>query len=141
MVTLSQFGNVPADLLPNANYTLIIVNDIYAAFPPNYFRFTSGYRSPAKNAAVNGVSNSYHPKALAADFVPVNGSYPYSDAERIGQIVSKYGWQVIKHNAGSGLHYHIEPAPGWDGINQNSNQSQNYLVYGLAFLFLVLLLD
>lgn len=139
MLTLAQFGNVRADLLPNANLTLSILNEIFSTFP-NKFRFTSGYRSAEKNAAVNGVDNSFHIKALAGDFVPVNGQFPYSDAEAIGQIVAKYGWQVVKHNVGSGLHYHIEPSPNWKGIDSNNNQSNNNLVYGVAFLVLVLLL-
>lgn len=140
MVTLSQFGNVPGSLLNNANLTLSILNEIFSTYP-NKYRFTSGFRSAEKNAAVNGVSDSYHLQALAGDFVPINGSYPYSDLEAIGQIVSKYGFEVIKHNVGSGLHYHIEPAPGWNGSNvQAAAASPNYLVYGVAFLFIILIL-
>lgn len=138
MVTLDKFGNVPADLLPNANYTISILNEIENTYPGKY-RFTSGYRSPQKNASVNGVANSYHIQALAGDFVPKDGRYPYEDAENIGRIVAKYGYEVVKHDVGSGLHYHIEPAPGWNGITQSSNQN-NYLVYGVALLFLVLIL-
>lgn len=139
MVSLSQFGDVPGDLLSNANLTISILNEIFSTYP-NKFRFTSGFRSAERNAAVNGVNNSFHLKALAGDFVPINGSFPYSDAEAIGQIVLKYGWQVIKHNAGSGLHYHIEPAPGWNGSNVQAAASPNYLIYGVTFLFLVLIL-
>lgn len=140
MVNLSQFGSVPGDLLSNANYTISILNEIFADFPVGYFRFTSGYRSPERNAAVNGVDNSFHIKALAGDFVPVNGSYPYSDLESIGQIVSKYGFEVIKHDVGSGLHYHIEPAPGWNNQNAAVENSDSLLI-GLGFLLLIFLID
>ena len=139
MVNLSQFGSVPGDLLSNANYTISILNEIFAAFPVGYFRFTSGYRSPERNAAVNGVDNSFHIKALAGDFVPVNGSYPYSDLESIGQIVSKYGFEVIKHDVGSGLHYHIEPSPNWNG--QTSLDSNSNILPILGFLLLIFLID
>lgn len=111
MVNLSQFGNVPSNLVGNANLTIEIVNEVFAAFP-NRFRFTSGYRSPARNAAANGVSNSFHLTAQAADFVPVDGRFPSSEKEAIAALIGRYGYEVIQHDAGSGLHYHIEPAPG-----------------------------
>lgn len=91
--------------------TMAIVAEIFAAFPPNYFRFTSGKRTVAQNAAVGGVTNSYHVTGQAADFVPNNGRYPESDLNKIGQIVARHGYEVIKHNVKTGLHYHIEPAP------------------------------
>lgn len=37
-------------------------------------RVTSGYRSPARNAAVGGSETSDHPNGLAGDFVPVGVS-------------------------------------------------------------------
>lgn len=121
-VFISQFGSVPANLISNANFTISIVNEIFAAFPGR-FRFTSGYRSPSQNTAANGVEGSFHLKALAADFVPINGSFPADEFSRIGAIVSKYNYEAIKHNAGSGLHYHIEPNP-----NFYSGQSQIFPV-------------
>jgi hypothetical protein len=109
MIYLKQFGNVPGNLVQKANLTIGVLNEIFSAFPGK-FRFTSGYRSPAHNASVNGVPNSYHVKALAGDFVPVNGVFSNSDLNSIGEIVSTYGFEVLKHNAGSGMHYHIEPS-------------------------------
>lgn len=108
MITLAQFGNVPPNLTDNARATVAIVNEIFAAFPER-FRFTSGYRTPQRNAAVNGAPNSFHVRALAADFVPVNGRYPAAEVESVRRIVENRGGEVIIHNAGSGLHYHIEP--------------------------------
>lgn len=143
MVSISQFGNVPANLRGNAEFTISIVNEVFAAFP-NRFRFTSGYRTPAQNEAANGVANSYHVKAEAADFVPVNGTYPAGEKEAIADLISKYGYEVIKHNAGSGQHYHIEPMPsgkhspsgGGLGVGQISTG-----VLMLAFLAIFLILD
>lgn len=109
MITLSQFGGVPANLTGNAQKTISIVNEIFAAMP-NRFRFTSGYRTPAQNAAANGVPNSFHVRALAADFVPIDGRFLDADKAAISAILAKYGYELITHNAGSGLHYHIEPA-------------------------------
>lgn len=108
MITLSQFGGVPANLTGNAQKTISIVNEIFAAMP-NRFRFTSGYRTPAQNAAANGVPNSFHVRALAADFVPIDGRFLDADKAAISAILAKYGYELITHNAGSGLHYHIEP--------------------------------
>ena len=142
MVNLSQFGSVPGNLVSNSNYTISILNEIYAAFPSNYFRFTSGYRSPQQNAAANGVSDSYHLEALAGDFVPNSGKFPTSDKVTIEKILSKYGYELVIHNVGSGLHYHIEPAPGWSGIsNANNNSISNETVFALGLLAIILLID
>jgi hypothetical protein len=87
-----------------------LLNEIFAAFPGR-FRFTSGVRTPAQNAAANGAPNSYHLTGQAADFVAIDGRYPAGEKAQIGAIAARYGYEVIFHNAGSGLHYHIEPAP------------------------------
>lgn len=113
MVTFKDFGGseiVPPNLQQNALSTLKIVNEIFAALPLAHFRFTSGYRSPAHNKAVGGVSNSYHLTALAADFVPVVGSWKQYDAQ-VKAIAAKYGYEVLYHTVKSGLHFHIEPKP------------------------------
>ena len=126
MVTLNQFGSVPANRVSNANFTIGIINEIFRTFP-NRFRFTSGYRTPARNAAVGGVPNSFHITGEAADFVPVDGRYPSGEKEAIAVLVSRYGYEVLKHNVGSGMHYHIEPAqsgkvtPSAGNYDVNSN--------------------
>lgn len=113
MITLQNFSSekIPADLIGAANKTVSILNEIFSAFPGR-FRFTSGYRSPAKNRAVGGVANSYHVKASAGDFVPVNGVYAENEIKGVKAICAKYGYEVIIHSVNSGKHYHIEPAPG-----------------------------
>ncbi len=110
MITLAQFGGaekIPAALISNANQTIVILNEIFAAFP-NTFRFTSGYRSAARNKAAGGVPTSYHIKALAGDFVPVAGN-PNLYKAKVSEIAAKHGYEVLYHNVGSGLHFHIEP--------------------------------
>ena len=115
----------------------------FAAFPGR-FRFTSGIRTEAQNAAAGGVSGSYHLTGWAADFVPVNGHFPPGELERIAQIVSRHGYEVIKHNARSGLHYHIEPAPGYQFGQPVStlggpSSVSNAMIYAVGF-FIVLVL-
>lgn len=119
--------------------TMAIVAEIFAAFPGR-FRFTSGRRTVAQNAAVGGVEGSYHVKGQAADFVAINGRYPPGEKEAIGEIVARHGYEVIFHDAGSGDHYHIEPAPGFTGANVPSGSSK-ILLYGLGFVVLFLLID
>lgn len=94
----------------NANKTISIVNEIFASIPQAKFRFTSGYRGAVRNAAVGGVSNSYHLTALAADFVPDNGNAKQYEAQ-VKAIAAKHGYEVLYHTVNSGLHFHIEPMP------------------------------
>lgn len=131
--------------------TMAIWREIDAAFPGR-FRFTSGCRTPEQNANVNGNANSYHLTTRgcqAADFVPRNGNFPSAELGQIAAIVSPHGYEVIKHNAGSGMHYHIEPAPGYTGepspIGDDGDTaaapSDNTLYYMAGLLLLILLLD
>ena len=137
MVTLSQFGNVPANLAGNAQKTVAILNEIFATMPGR-FRFTSGYRTPAQNAAANGVPNSYHVQALAGDFVPVDGRFVPAEKAAIAGIVAKYGGELIQHNAGSGEHYHIEPKSGnWTNAPAGGIPTV-YIVAGLVLILLLI---
>lgn len=141
----------------NANaFTMSIVAEIFATFP-NRFRFTSGIRSQSQNQAVGGVANSFHLTGQAADFVAVNGQYPLDERNAIKRIVARYGYELVYHNAGSGYHYHIEPAPNFTGVtttgnslptnNNNGGQPQtpttaDYALYaGIGLLALYLLND
>ena len=109
MLTVQQYAkgeNIPQQYLNNANLTVRIVNDIFNQFP-NQFSFNSGYRTPAHNAAVGGVANSYHVQALAADVAPLNGNYnQYKSA--LQTIVARYGWELIDERNKN--HFHIEPS-------------------------------
>lgn len=138
MVTLAQFGNVPAKYAENAEFTLRIINEIFVAFPSR-FRFTSGFRSAAQNAAANGVSNSFHLTGEAGDFVPADGKFPTNELAAIADLVGKYGYEVIKHNAGSGLHYHIEPKPSGKTTNP-SGTGPGLGTAGMVFFGIILVL-
>jgi hypothetical protein len=112
-VTLSQFSAglpIPAQYLQTSQLTVKILNEIFAALPGR-FRFTSGIRTRAKNAAVGGVATSYHLTGGSGDFVPVDGRYTENDKKVIQSIVSKYGYEAFAHNVTTGKHWHIEPLP------------------------------
>jgi uncharacterized protein YcbK (DUF882 family) len=72
-------------------------------------RITSTYRSPSKNKAVGGVSNSYHMRrdsrgnAMARDSVPPPGMSMAEYARRLQAMNPQY--EVINE----GDHVHIEP--------------------------------
>lgn len=115
MITVTQFtegGKLPANLTGNADFTIAILNEIFSALPGR-FRFSSGWRSAVDNRAAGGVANSYHVQALAGDFVPVNGQFTAENKSVILSIINKYAYELIIHDVGSGLHYHIEPSPSF----------------------------
>jgi hypothetical protein len=109
MITFEQYRGtdpMPAILTPNANRTLLVVNALLDALP--ILRFTSGYRSVDHNRRVNGVRNSKHVSALAADFVPTDGVFSKQLLFEVGDIVRPRSFMFIVHDAGSGLHIHIQ---------------------------------
>ena len=65
---------------------------------------SSGRRSVENNAASNGASNSNHLNGEAIDFI-VNGDY---DPKEVETLARQYGLKVLYHDAGSGLHFHVE---------------------------------
>jgi hypothetical protein len=138
MITLSQFAKgatIPAELVPNAQITVNVLNAVFEAFP-GVFLFSSGYRTPAHNAAVGGVPDSFHVKGFAGDFYPNDGNFAKYKSGVIS-ILDRFGFELIdeskKPNA---AHFHIEPQPGATiktnilpsgSADKNSN--------GLAWLF------
>lgn len=72
-------------------------------------RFTSGYRTPERNAEVGGVPNSWHTRngGEAWDFVAPDVTLAAARA-RIAQAGLPAG-EMLRHNAGSGMHLHYSP--------------------------------
>ena len=64
-------------------------------------RVSSGFRCPALNAAVGGVSNSAHQYGNAADIVPVNGKMAEFEAFLRRFLVGKKWDQVIYESSRS----------------------------------------
>lgn len=66
-------------------------------------RISGGYRTPERNAEVNGATNSYHLTGQAADFVGTQAQMQAAaDWAR-----SNGAREVLIHNAGSGTHLHV----------------------------------
>lgn len=76
------------------------VSSLASKFPG--LRVSSGYRSPERNRAVNGVPNSLHLTGQAADF---SGSA--ADMQAAAGWAQTQGYRVLIHNAGSGMHLHV----------------------------------
>ena len=115
MFTVNDYNSkrqTPSEFAENALITSFVLNAVYSAFPSEYFRFNSGWRSAAHNKAVGGGSRSFHLKALAADITPLNSDYSSSTQNKIGSIVAQFGFELIteKHKN----HYHIEPSPSFN---------------------------
>ena len=69
-------------------------------------RVSSGYRSPALNAAVGGKPNSQHLKGQAADLVT-------DDLKKLGNVIRRVGGfdQLIYEHVGGARWIHVSIAP------------------------------
>lgn len=73
-------------------------------------RITSGERDAAHNAAVNGVPGSQH---VARDGQPATALDFVAPGVTLDQVKGQFpGEQVLQHDAGSGMHFHVQGAPG-----------------------------
>lgn len=79
---------------------------ILGAFPG--LRFSSGYRSPAQNAAANGAANSGH---MRGDKIDLSGNTKLM--YEAAAWAKRYGARTLLHDAGSGFHLDIS----WAGVN------------------------
>lgn len=104
----------PAELLPDLLETAVMMERIRAALcaaagHPVAIYVTSGYRSPAVNAAVGSKPTSDHLRALAVDFKAPDYGNPFEVATflasqqeqlEIGQIIHEYGdWVHVSRRA------------------------------------------
>lgn len=82
-------------------------DDLERLFPG--LQFTSGYRSPERNAEVGGVPNSWHTKlddfghARAQDYVGTSANMTAGKA----WVMTQPYQEVLIHDVGSGLHLHV----------------------------------
>lgn len=82
----------------------------------NGLRHSSGDRTPARNAAAGGVKNSSHLSTntgrWADDYVGTQGQMAKARGE-IQTLLGPSGVSTLIHNAGSGVHLHVEgPSSG-----------------------------
>jgi zinc D-Ala-D-Ala carboxypeptidase len=104
----------PAALLPDLLDTAAMLERVRAALAADCGRdvridVTSGYRSPAVNAAVGGSPHSDHLMGLAADFRAPDYGTPYqvatflatrTEALGIGQVIHEFGrWAHVSRKA------------------------------------------
>jgi zinc D-Ala-D-Ala carboxypeptidase len=101
--TASRLGldNRPGEAeLANLERTAAVMEEVRRICGDQPVQITSGYRSPAVNAACGGSSTSAHMSGLAADFiVPAFGEpidichaiEPYLEALAIDQLIHEYG--------------------------------------------------
>ncbi|HET7155705.1 MAG TPA: D-Ala-D-Ala carboxypeptidase family metallohydrolase [Hyphomicrobiaceae bacterium] len=65
---------------------------------------TSGYRSPALNAAIGSAPGSDHPRAMAVDFKAPAFGTPFEVASALAPLVSEIGIGQLIHEFGSWVH-------------------------------------
>ena len=89
-------NSVPVDLMPNVQLTAIKLEFVRQALgkPIN---ITSGYRCPALNARVGGVSTSAHTKGLAVDFHSSYGT-PKEICQRLIDAGVQFDKLIQEHN-------------------------------------------
>lgn len=88
----------------------IIQNDLATyGYDMSVVEVSSGWRSPANNAANNGEADSYHLSGDAIDIV-LPESLTQEQAEKIRADIEATGLyeDVLFHNVGSGWHLHLE---------------------------------
>lgn len=90
------------------------------------FRHTSGDRTPANNSASGGVSNSSH---LTTNTSRWADDYVASEAKmRAAAQAVKSKWPAVTtlvHDAGSGLHLHVEGPGGFSADSQDAPASES----------------
>lgn len=114
MAVRQKIGNfLPVDLIPNAWATLAMLETIRAHLSAKAGRevpvtIVSGYRCPALNSFVGGVSTSDHMRAMSADIrAPAFGS-PYEVARELAAHVEDLGiGQLIMEYPGPHAWVHV----------------------------------
>jgi zinc D-Ala-D-Ala carboxypeptidase len=84
----------PASVMPALQSTAEMLERIRATIGVQVI-VTSGYRSPALNRAVGGVSSSDHTWGQAADFVAPGYGSPYLIASLLAPLVSTLGIEQL----------------------------------------------
>lgn len=89
-------NSVPADLMQNIQLTAIKLESVRKVLDKP-INITSGYRCPALNARVGGVSTSAHTKGLAVDFHSSYGT-PKEICQRLIDAGVQFDKLIQEHN-------------------------------------------
>ena len=89
-------NSVPPNLMPNVQLTAIKLELVRKALDKPII-ITSGYRCPALNARVGGVSTSAHTKGLAVDFRSSYGT-PKEICQRLIDAGVQFDKLIQEHN-------------------------------------------
>ncbi|WLT05830.1 D-Ala-D-Ala carboxypeptidase family metallohydrolase [Gilliamella apis] len=89
-------NSVPAELVPNIQLTAIKLELVRKALGKPII-ITSGYRCPALNTRVGGVSTSAHTKGLAVDFHCAYGN-PKEICQRLIDAGVQFDKLIQEHN-------------------------------------------
>ena len=89
-------NSVPQNLMPNVQLTAIKLELVRKALDKPII-ITSGYRCPALNARVGGVSTSAHTKGLAVDFRSSYGT-PKEICQRLIDAGVQFDKLIQEHN-------------------------------------------
>lgn len=89
-------------------------------------QITSGYRDPERNANAGGVSNSHHLTGDALD-IYLGANVAPEDSEKAKAYFSQYFDYVDFHDAGSGLHLHLQDYKG--GLKEANPKEQSAAAY------------
>lgn len=110
VATRNRWGNrVPADLLPNAEATLRMLQRIRDFLSERAGRdvpvvMSSGYRTPQVNLAVGGSPISDHIKALAADWTAPAFGTPLQVCQALAPEIEQLGIGQLIHEFGTWIH-------------------------------------
>lgn len=102
-------NSLPANLLTTAVQTCGLIERIRAELTRLAGReipiiVTSGYRSPALNAAIGSGAGSDHPRAMAVDFKAPAFGTPFEIATALAPRVSELGIGQLIHEYGTWVH-------------------------------------
>lgn len=97
-------NRLPDALMPNALATANMLEKIREVLGDLPIIITSGYRSPAVNAAIGSTATSDHVKAMAVDFKCPAFGPPYEVAKHLATKLDSLGIAQLIHEYGSWIH-------------------------------------
>lgn len=88
-------------------------------------KITSTWRSRAHNAEVGGVPNSYHTRGSASHPKAMDLVGSSSAMQKAAREFQKKGYSTLIHNAGSGVHLHVQDDKNVGGLGSAGSSSSS----------------